>query len=405
VNRPADLIRFRWLALSIFVLSTAINYLDRQTLATLAPLLRREFGLSNTDYSLLLSAFSVTYFLSAPFAGMLIDRMGLRLAAPLAVAVWSATGVATALTRGVGGLVACRAVLGGAEAAGIPGAGKAIHQYLKPAERALGNAINQAGVSLGMMLAPPLATMVAVRGGWRQAFLVTGLLGFAWIPLWNWVSRWPRAEPTPRQAHEGVIEEQPGRLEILRDPSMWAFVAANGLAMTPYSLWTNWTTLYLVDVHHLSFTEAAWYAWIPPVFAVFGGLAGGWLSLRFVARGMAPAKARVQVCLAASVLALTTALVSLAPTAAWASASISLSIFAVSAFSVNMYSLPLDVFGGARAAFAVSVLVASYGAVQALVSPVFGKVIDLYGYAPVAAAAAVTPLAASWVLRRTRSGR
>jgi MFS family permease len=70
-----------------------------------------------------------------------------------------------------------------------------------------------------------------------------------------------------------------------------------------------------------------------------------------------------------------------------------------------MYSLPLDVFGGARAAFAVSVLVASYGAVQALVSPVFGKVIDLYGYAPVAAAAAVTPLAASWVLRRTRSGR
>lgn len=397
MNRPLDLTRFRWLVLSIFVLSTAINYLDRQTLATVAPLLRREFRLSNTDYGLLLTAFSVAYSVSAPFMGMLIDRMGLNRALPLAVAVWSSTGIATALTRGLGGLVACRAVLGATEAAGIPGAGKAIHQYLKPAERALGNAVNQAGVSLGMMLAPPVATIVAVRWGWRQAFLVTGLLGFVWVPVWNWVSRWSRADASPPVPGAG--------LGILRDPALWAFVAANALAMTPYSLWTNWTTLYLVDVHRLSLAEAAWYAWIPPVFAVAGGLAGGWLSLRFVARGLAPARARVQVCLAASVLPLTTALVSLAPTAAWASVGISLSIFAVSAFSVNMYSLPLDVFGGTRAAFAVSVLVASYGAVQAIVSPVFGKIIDVYGYGPVVTAAAVTPLAASLVLRRTRSAR
>jgi ACS family hexuronate transporter-like MFS transporter len=398
VNRPPDVTRFRWLALSIFVLSTAINYLDRQTLATVAPLLRRELQLSNTDYGLLLTAFSVAYSVSAPFMGMLIDRMGLNRALPLAVAVWSATGIATALTRGIGGLLACRTVLGATEAAGIPGAGKAIHQYLKPGERALGNAINQAAVSLGMIVAVPLATIVAVRWGWRQAFLVTGLLGLAWIPLWNWVSRWLGTEPSPLPAPGAAFE-------ILRDPAIWALVVANGLAMIPYSLWTNWTTLYLVDVHRLSLAEAAWYAWIPPVFAVVGGLAGGGLSLRFVARGLAPARARVQVCLAASVLALTTALVSLAPTAAWASAGISVSIFAVSAFSVNIYSLPLDVFGGARAAFAVSVLVASYGAVQAIVSPLFGKVIDIYGYGPVAAAAGVTPLAASWVLRRTRTAR
>jgi ACS family hexuronate transporter-like MFS transporter len=398
VNRPADVTRFRWLLLSIFVLSTAINYLDRQTLATLAPLLRREFQLSNTDYGLILTAFSVTYTVSAPFAGMLIDRIGLNRALRLAVAVWSCTGIATGLTRGIGGLVACRAVLGVSEAAGIPGAGKAIHQYLKPAERALGNAINQGGVSLGMMLAPPVATFLAVRYGWRQAFVVTGILGFAWIPLWSWVSGWSRAEAAPQPA--------PGTgFAILRDHALWAFVAANGLAMVPYSLWTNWTTLYLVDVHHLSLAGAARYAWIPPVFAVGGGLAGGWLSMRLVARGLAPPKARVRVCLAASVLALATALVSLAPTPLWAAAGISLSIFAVSAFSVNMYSLPLDVFGGARAAFAVSVLVASYGAVQAIVSPAFGKVIDSYGYAPLAAAAALTPLAASWVLWRTRSAR
>jgi ACS family hexuronate transporter-like MFS transporter len=136
---------------------------------------------------------------------------------------------------------------------------------------------------------------------------------------------------------------------------------------------------------------------------MIGGFAGGWMSLRLMERGMAAAPARFRVCLAASVAALATAAVPAAPTAAWACAAISLSIFAVAAFSVNMYTLPLDAFGGARAAFAVSILVASYGAVQALVSPVIGKVIDLYGYAPVTTVAALMPLAACAVLRRTRS--
>ena len=65
---------YRWLVLAVFVLSSAINYLDRQTLATLAPVLRAEFHLSNAHYGLILAAFSITYAASAPFAGMLIDR-------------------------------------------------------------------------------------------------------------------------------------------------------------------------------------------------------------------------------------------------------------------------------------------------------------------------------------------
>ncbi|HWC00687.1 MAG TPA: MFS transporter, partial [Bryobacteraceae bacterium] len=122
----------RWLVLGVFVLSTAINYLDRQTLATLAPLLRAEFHLSNTDYGFLLTAFSITYAISAPFAGLLIDSIGLNRAISLAVTVWSCSGIWTGFTSGMAGLTGCRAVLGLSEAAGIPAAGKAIHQYLLP---------------------------------------------------------------------------------------------------------------------------------------------------------------------------------------------------------------------------------------------------------------------------------
>jgi ACS family hexuronate transporter-like MFS transporter len=388
--------RFRWLVLAVFVLSSAINYLDRQSLATLAPVVRAEFHLSNAQYGLILAAFSIAYMASAPFAGMLIDGIGLNRAISLAVGLWSCAGIATGFTRGLGGLVGCRAVLGVAEAAGVPASGKAIYQYLRPAERALGNALSQAGLSLGLILAPPIATWLAVRGGWRQAFVVTGALGLAWIPLWNWAAR--RAGP-------GGSDETGQRAcpTVLRDRRLWAFVAANALSMIGYSLWTNWTTLYLVEVHGLTLVQAAWYAWIPPLFAMLGGFAGGWLSLRFIERGTSPVAARFRVCLAASVVALASAAIPAAPTPAWASAGISLSIFAVAAFSVNMYTLPLDAFGGARAAFAVSLLVASYGAVQALISPAFGKVIDLYGYAPLAIVAALAPLAACAVLWGTRS--
>jgi ACS family hexuronate transporter-like MFS transporter len=244
------------------------------------------------------------------------------------------------------------------------------------------------------MLAPAVATWLWIQFGWRRAFVATGLLGLAWIPVWNWTARRASASAPPKSP--------PGAgAAMLRDRRLWAFVAANALAMTGYSLWTNWTTKYLVTARHLTLLQSAWYAWIPPLAALLGGFAGGALSLRLIERGVPAPAARFRACLAAAALALVAAAIPAAPTAAWATAGISLSFAAVSAFSVNMYTLPLDVFGGARAAFAVSILVASYGAAQALVSPAFGRVVELYGYAPLMIVAAVTPMAACAVLRRS----
>jgi ACS family hexuronate transporter-like MFS transporter len=395
VTDSHDAERARWLVLSVFVLSTAINYLDRSTLATVAPAVKAEFHLSDQQYGWIGSAFMFTYMLSAPFAGLLVDRIGLDRAARAAVGLWSCAGIATGLTRGLGALAGCRAVLGFAEAAGIPASGKAIHRYLKPPERALGNAANQVAVSLGMVLAPPIATWIAVRSGWRAAFVGTGLLGLAWIPIWAWVSR--RA-PAPAAA---PVEPA---ARLLRDRRLWIFAVANALSMVPYSFWTNWTTLYFVDVHKLTMVQAAWYAWIPPVFAGGGGFAGGWLSRHWMRRNVPAVSARFRVCLTASIIALATAAIPAAPSPAWGAVGISVCWFAVAAFSVNMYSLPLDVFGGGRAAFAVSMLTASAGA-AGLFLPFLGHLIDLHGYAPVAAIAAVTPLAGCAMLWTTRAAR
>src|SRR5579863_384703 len=114
----------RWVAIGIFILSSSLNYLDRQLVAALAPTLRSEFRLNNTEYGQILSVFAIVYALVAPAAGWFIDRVGLNLGAGVAVAGWS-MGAATAWTRSFSGLLMCRTALGAAEAAGIPAAGKA----------------------------------------------------------------------------------------------------------------------------------------------------------------------------------------------------------------------------------------------------------------------------------------
>jgi ACS family hexuronate transporter-like MFS transporter len=381
----------RWLVLSVFVLSSTINYLDRQTLATLAPVLRSELRLSNAEYGWIVSAFSITYAACAPFAGLLIDRIGLYRGISVAIGMWSLAALSTGWVRGFGDLLLCRAMLGVAEAGGIPSAGKAIQQYLLPPERALGNSLNQAGVSLGLILAPPVATWLAVQHGWRSAFMATAVLGFLWIPLWRAVGDADRASP-----------KAPG-WNVLHDRRLWVFALANALSMVPYSLWTNWTTLHLVDVNRLSFVRAAWFAWLPPLFGALGGLAGGALSFRWMNAGMAALAARTRVCVLAAIACLITAAIPWAPSAALAVLGISVSFFSVAAFSVNMYSMPLDVFAADRAAFAVSLLVSAYGAMQAVASPALGAVVDRYGYTPVCVIAAVMPLAAAAILKGTQS--
>lgn len=382
--------RNRWLALAVFLLSTAINYLDRQTLNSVAPLILNEFQLTRAQFGWLSTGFSIAYMAGAPLAGLMIDRIGLTRGISLSIGAWSVAGICTGLSNGMASLVAWRTVLGVAEAGGIPAAGKAIQRYLRPEERALGNSLNQMAVSLGIILAPPLSLAIGLRWSWRAAFVVTGILGLLWIPLWRWTE--PRVD-------EPKGERARWTPEILRDRRVWIFAIANAVSMILYSLWTTWTVLFLTESVGVPLADAGWYAAVPPVLATAGGLAGGWASYRAMKAGLPAIPARLQVCLAASVVALATAVLPWTHHALAATTIISVSFFAVSAFSVNMYSLPLDVFAPRHAAFAVSLLTSSYGAMQAIASPIIGAVIDEYGYAPVCLATSVTPLAAYAILR------
>jgi len=392
-------IPLRWIAVGVFVLSSSLNYLDRQLLAALAPTIRGEFQLSNEQYGLVISSFSLVYAAIAPAAGWFIDRVGLNLGAGIAVALWSMAGSATAWTQSFTGLLACRTVLGAAEAAGIPATGKANATYLQPRELALGTAFNQVGITLGSVAAPLIVTLMQPRYGWRSTFALCGALGFLWIPLWLFTSK-----RVPTVSAASPVREGGGKL--LRDPRFWGLAIANAFVMTLYALWSNWTTLYFVQERHMTQAQANRdFAWIPAVFATAGGFFGGVLSYRWIRAGMNVLRARLRICWISAVILLATAAVPLMPYPALAAAAISLSFFWTLAISTNVYALPIDLFGSAHAGFGVAGLTCSFGLMTAFLSPWIGSVVDRVGFTPVCAVLAAMPLLGVAILRWTLNAK
>ncbi len=368
----------RWVAFGVFVLSSTLNYLDRQLLNTLAPLIMSEMHFNLTGFGFLISAFSITYAASSLITGWFLDRAGVNRGTSAAVSWWSVAAISTGLVRGFPSLIACRAALGIGESAGVPAVAKVIAMYLKPAERALGTAANQIGLSLGLALAP-LGVGFAVSHSWRAPFVLTGALGFLWIPLWLVMNR---AIPPP-QAVETSETNRGGSWHILRDRALILVVIANVLWMGAYGLWSSWTTIYLIHVHHITVLESARYVWIPPLVSNLGGFFGGWLSLRWIKRSMHPVRARRRAVWWSAVGALITLALPFAPDARWATAVISISFFFVLAGSVNIYAIPIDLYGAAHSGLAIAALTCAFGILQTVISPIIGHLSDHHLYTEV----------------------
>jgi ACS family hexuronate transporter-like MFS transporter len=376
----------------IFALASTWNYLDRSTLSAAAPRVMAEFHLSSTDFGWLISAFGFAYALAAPAVGWLLDRLGLELGIVCAVTLWSVSTAFCGLTRSYGQLVGARVFLAVWESAGVPAAGKLNAIYLEPKDRAAGAAMTQVGIGIGLIVAPLL---VASLTGWRSPFFICAAFGIGWIPIWMLVrSRVrPWAEVAPQR--------QGGGFQILRDPRLAILAGANVLWMVGYSFWSNWTTLYLVKTYHLTVVQSAAYAWVPPVASTLGGFAGGWISRRAISRGMPVVEARVFALCAASVGCFASILAPFCPTPLLALLPVSISYFAILAGSVNIYTIPIDIWGGERAGTAIAALGCAYGLMQAVLSPVIGSLVDRFGFAPICWLVALPPFLAWLLLRKT----
>jgi len=209
----------------LLFLATTRNYLDRQVMAILAPVLQKEMHLGNEALGWLFSAFYYSYTFSQFGVGFLLDRSNLRWTYGLAVIAWSAVASLTGLASGFAMLLVFRLLLGIAESANWPGALRIVQRTLPPGERALGSGIFTSGTSIGALIAPSLVLGITSAFGWRWAFVGVGSLGLLWFAAWLlftgrastievWVTR--EAQPdNPAKNRSGIMTS------LFRNPQFW----------------------------------------------------------------------------------------------------------------------------------------------------------------------------------------
>ena len=280
-----------------------ISYIDRNTLAILAPTILKETGLSGQQYGFIISAFSIAYMVANPVWGRILDRFGLRAGMSGAVACWTVASVAHAFAGGLWSFAAARAALGFGEGATFPGGLRTVVQTLPAEKRGRGLAVAYSGGSLGAVVAPLIVTPVFQLWGWRAAFWFTGLIGAAWLLLWMVVSRRPDIRKPPVAAAARTPGPRAG------DRALWAYLCAYGLGALPLGFVLYAAALYLANPLGCSQAFIGKVLWIPPLGWEAGYFFWGWMAdggripmrgLVVIAGGAQPAVRGDSVCWAAS---------------------------------------------------------------------------------------------------------
>ena len=176
--------RYRWLICALLFIATTINYIDRQILSLLKPILDDELKWTNAEYGMVNSVFQFAYAISLLLFGAIIDRVGVKKGYAASIGAWSVAALGHALVSSVTGFFVARIALGLGEGGNFPAAIKAVANWFPKRERAFATSLFNAGTNVGAIVAPALVPWVADNWGWRSAFVIAGVAGFAWLLLW-----------------------------------------------------------------------------------------------------------------------------------------------------------------------------------------------------------------------------
>jgi MFS family permease len=284
-----------------------ILYLDRAALSVLAPAIRQDLGLDALELGWMFSAFVWGYALFHIPAGWLADRYGPRRVLTVIVILWSFFTAATARARTFTSLMAIRFLFGAAEAGAAPNVSRSFARWIPFGERARAQGVFFAGMSAGGALAPPLATVLLVRWGWKAAFLMLGALGAVWALGWYcWYRNDPKSHPAVNAAELELIApagEAPAPTaaiawsRLLRKPNLWALLLMYFTYGYTGYIYITWFPTYLREARHLPVFLAGILASVPGVLGMAAKPLGGWWSDRLTRlRGVVLGRRLVGVC-------------------------------------------------------------------------------------------------------------
>ncbi len=331
--------QYRWTICTLLFFATTINYLDRQVLSLLQPILADEFHWTDSDYGTITAIFSLAYAVSMLFAGRFVDKLGTRKGYAWAIAVWSVaamlhalcglatewwTGIpdAKGLTNASGEIVAtislvsvamfviARILLAFGESANFPAAIKATAEYFPKRDRAFATGVFNSGANVGAILAPMTVPFMAEAWGWETAFLVIGAVGFLWLAAWLIFYKPIETNKKVNDAERAYINQDDITDKVTADETVavkkmtfgqalkfkqtWAF--AFGKFMTDGVWWffLFWTPAYLKAEYGMSPSEVALPIGVLYTLTVFGSVFGGKFPTFFINKGMNPYAGRMR---------------------------------------------------------------------------------------------------------------
>jgi predicted MFS family arabinose efflux permease len=283
--------RYPVTVLGVLIVAYTFNFLDRQILGILAGPIKADLGLTDSQLGLMGGlAFALFYTgLGIPVA-WLADRWSRTWIMTGALALWSGFTALCGFATGFWSLFLARMGVGIGEAGGVAPAYSLIADYFPKTQRARALAAYSFGIPIGSALGILFGGLIAHAIDWRAAFIIVGLAGIAFAPIFRLIVKEPRrgaydeppVAPGPPLAEQAPAAPPPGAVALLlRKPSFWLIslgaaassVCGYGVAFWLPSFFERSLGMSLVD-------RSIFLGIITLVGGVIGVWAGGWLGDR-----------------------------------------------------------------------------------------------------------------------------
>ena len=342
---------YRWTICALLFFATTINYIDRQVLGILAPVLEKEIGWSEAQYGFIVTAFQAAYAFGLLMVGRLMDLVGTKIGYSLAMIVWSIAAMTHSLARSAFGFGAARFALGLGESGNFPAAIKTVAEWFPRKERALATGIFNAGCNVGAVVAPLMVPWITIHWGWQKAFIITGAIGFFWLIFWWWLYQVPEKQKRLSKNELDYIhsdapeptEKIPWRKLILHRET-WAFSIGKFLTDPIWWFYLYWVPKFLYQNYGLTLSKLGPPLVIIYIMADVGSIGGGWLSSALIKRGWSVNKGRKTAMLVCALCVIPIVFASQASNMWLAVALLSLATAAHQGWSANIFTTTSDMF-------------------------------------------------------------
>lgn len=318
---------FRWIICALIFFATTINYIDRQILSLLKPMLDISIGWTNTQYGWVNSAFQGAYAIGLLWFGSYVDRVGVKRGYQISIIGWSFAAILHAPIILLAGksmtvpsslawladnkttllvpaafmaFLLARILLGLFEGGNFPAAIKAITQWFPRRERALATSLFNSGTNAGAIFAPALVPPLAYMFGWQWTFVFAGLAGFLWLLLWIPKYDSPENRREVSTAELALIQsdppEAPGQAmpwqSVLSYKQAWSFITSKFLTDPVWWFFLSWLPDFFKKTRGLDI-KSSWIHLVT-IYVIITGLSicGGWFTGYLINKGWTVSRAR-----------------------------------------------------------------------------------------------------------------